>query len=248
MDSPDAMKAMVLCAGYGTRLGDLTREIPKPMLLLEGKPILAYILQHLRNHGCTEVAVNLHFKPELIQDYFGDGSKWGLRIHYSYEEKLLGTAGALRNFQRFLESESRFLVQYGDIITDQNLTEILDFHQQNNATATLLLHQRHNSNSAVTLDAKSRIIGFLERPSDEARRKVETPWVNSGLAVLTPEVLQLIRLGIPSDLPRDIYPLLIPSGGLYGFRLNGYRCAIDGPERLERARADFAAGKCRIQF
>lgn len=240
------MKAMVLCAGYGTRLGNLTREIPKAMLSIEGKPILSYILQHLRNHGCTEVAINLHFKPELIQDYFGDGSKWGLRIHYSYEEKLLGTAGALRNFQRFFENESRFLIQYGDIITDQNLTEMFEFHRENNAAATLLLHQRHNSNSAVTLDEKSRIIGFLERPSDEARRTVQSPWVNSGLAVLTPEVLQLIRA--PSDLPRDIYPLLIPSGSLYGFRLTGYRCAIDGPERLERARADFAAGQCQIQF
>jgi mannose-1-phosphate guanylyltransferase len=99
------MKAMVLSAGYGTRLGDLTREIPKPMLDVNGHPILTYILANLKKHGFTEVAINLHFRPELIREYFGDGKNIGLRLTYSYEPELLGTAGGVKNVQPFFETE-----------------------------------------------------------------------------------------------------------------------------------------------
>jgi len=86
------MRAMVLSAGYGTRLGNLTREMPKPMLFLEGRPMLEHIICHLARQGFDQIAINLHFKPEIVQNYFGDGSKWCVKITYSYEPELLGTA------------------------------------------------------------------------------------------------------------------------------------------------------------
>jgi len=242
------MKAMVLCAGFGTRLGDLTREIPKPMLPLQGRPILEYIIANLRAHGFGDIAVNLHFLPEVVRGHFGDGSKMGVSISYSDEERLLGTAGGLKKMEAFLSGSDPFLAHYGDIVTDQDFSAMLAFHRQRGALATLLLHQRAKSNSVVTLDDESRIVGFLERPSEEARRGATSNWVNSGICLCSPEIFKHIASGVPSDLPRDIFTKLVPKGRLFGFPLSGYRCAIDSTERLAEARAAIAEGRCKVRL
>lgn len=236
---------MVLCAGFGTRLGDLTREIPKPMLPLNGRPMVAYILSHLRRHGFDEIALNLHFKPEIIRNYFGAGVASGVRLAYSHEPALMGTAGGVKQVEKFFRDAPEFLVHYGDVVTDQDFTAMLQFHRQRGALATLLLHQRAKSNSVVTLDADGRIVGFLERPSDDARSGHNSPWVNSGICICTPEILDHIPPDRPSDLPRDIFPMLISTRRLFGFPLTGYRCAVDSPARLIEAQAALAEGRCQ---
>lgn len=239
---------MVLCAGYGTRLGDLTREIPKPMLSLRGRPILEYILAHLRSHHFIQVAVNLHFLPEAIRAHFGGGAALKIKLTYVYEDRLLGTAGGIKNMEAFLSLSDPFLVQYGDVVTDQDFTAMLRFHRERAALATLLLHQRAHSNSLVSLDAEGRITGFLERPDDQARRGVPTNWVNSGICLCRPEIFGHIPPQTSCDLPRDIFPKLIGTGRLFGFPLSGYRCAIDSPARLAEASAAVAEGRCRISL
>lgn len=239
------MKAMVLCAGLGTRLGELTREIPKPMLDLQGQPLLAYLLGHLCRQGFDQIAINLHFKPEMIRDYFGDGIRGQLALTYSYEPQLLGTAGGVKNMESFFRDEPAFLVQYGDILTDQDFAAMLAFHHERRALATLLVHQRLKSNSIVNLDDTGRITAFLERPDERTRAGQSSRWVNSGVCICAPEVLDAIPAGVPCDLPRDVFPKLIASGRVYGFALTGYRCAIDSPERLAEARAAQAEGRCR---
>ena len=242
------MRAMVLCAGYGTRLGDLTRETPKPMLLLQERPMLEYIICHLARHGFDQIAVNLHFMPDTIRDYFGDGSRFGVELVYSYEPELLGTAGGVKKTADFLGAGGAFLVHYGDVLTDQDFTTIMHFHRKRKALATLLLHQRERSNSVVSLDKEGRIIGFLERPTEEARRGVQSPWVNSGICICDPQLLDEIPGGVACDLPRDIFPRLIDSHRLFGFPLSGYRCAVDSPNRLAEARTAIADGRCQIQL
>jgi mannose-1-phosphate guanylyltransferase/phosphomannomutase len=239
---------MVLCAGYGTRLGGLTREIPKPMLPLNGRPILEYILAHLRSHHFDQIAVNLHFLPQAIRSHFGDGSALKIDLTYVYEERLLGTAGGVKNLEPFLSASDPFLVQYGDVVTDQDFAAMLRFHRERGALATLLLHQRARSNSLVSLDDRGQITGFLERPGEEARRSVSTNWVNSGICLCRPEMLAHIPPQVPCDLPRDIFPKLIPTGRLFGFPLSGYRCAIDSPARLAEADAAIADGRCHISL
>lgn len=160
------MRAMVLSAGYGTRLGDLTQETPKPMLRLQERPMLEYIICNLARHGFNQIAINLHFMPDAIRDYFGDGSRLGVELVYSYEPELLGTAGGVKKMADFLGAEDVFMVHYGDILTDQDLTAMLRFHREHKTLATLLLHQRARSNSVVSLDQQGRIIGFLERPTE----------------------------------------------------------------------------------
>ena len=242
------MKAMVLCAGFGTRLGDLTRELPKPLLPLNGQPLLAYLLGHLKTQGVCDVAINLHFLPHLIREHFGDGSRWNMKFSYSHEETLLGTAGGVKKMAMFFRDEPpAFLVQYGDVLTDQDFTSLAKFHSEKNALATLLVHQRAKSNSVVSLDPVGRVIGFLERPTDEARRGVVSPWVNSGICICSPEILTRIPPDKPCDLPRDVFAPLVGTGRLFGFPLSGFRCAIDSAERLAEARRAVAEGVCRVQ-
>lgn len=239
------MKAMVLCAGLGTRLGELTREIPKPMLAIQGRPLLAYLLGKLWQHGFNQIAINLHFKPELIRDHFGDGVAHQLELTYSYEPQLLGTAGGVKKMEAFFRGEPAFLVHYGDILTDQDFSAMLAFHRERGALATLLLHQRLKSNSIVSLDDTGRITGFLERPDEKSWEGHSSRWVNSGVCICAAEVLEAIPAGVTCDFPRDIFPKLIVSNRVYGFALRGYRCAIDSPERLAEARAAVADGRCR---
>ena len=241
------MRAMVLSAGYGTRLGDLTQETPKPMLRLQERPMLEYIICNLARHGFNQIAINLHFMPDAIRDYFGDGARFGVELVYSYEAELLGTAGGVKKMADFLGAEDVFMVHYGDILTDQDFTAMLRFHRERKALATLLLHQRARSNSVVSLDQEGRIIGFLERPTEEARRGVKSPWVNSGIYLCDPQLLHEISADIACDFPRDIFPRLINSQRLFGFPLSGYRCAVDSPARLSQARAAIAEGRCQIQ-
>ena len=140
------------------------------------------------------------------------------------------------------------MVHYGDVLTDQDFTAMTHFHRERKALAILLLHQRVRSNSVVSLDKEGRVIGFLERPTEEARRGAKSPWVNSGVYICDPQLLDEIPAGVTCDLPRDIFPKLIDSGRLFGFPLSGYRCALDSPERLAEARVAMAGGRCQIQL
>jgi mannose-1-phosphate guanylyltransferase/phosphomannomutase len=240
------MKAMILCAGYGTRLGDLTRELPKPMLRLGEHPLLEYLVCHLARHAFNEIAVNLHFMPELIRDYFGDGARRGVRLTYSYEPELLGTAGGVKHMASFLADQGAFLVQYGDMVTNQDFTAMLRFHHERRALATLLVHRRPGSNSSVSMDAEGRIVGFLERPTEAQRAAAYSEWAFSGVTICQPELLAEIPPQTACDLPHDIFTRLTPGGRLFAFPLTGQRCAVDSVERLAQARAGVRQGHFRI--
>jgi len=234
------MKAMILSAGYGTRLGNLTKDLPKPMLDINGKPMLEYIINNLKKAGFTDLMINLHFMPEKIKSYFGNGENFGVKITYVYEKELLGTAGGVKNVENFFKKTNEpFLVHYGDVVNEQDFTEMLKFHKEKNALATLLLHQRKKSNSVVCLDNENRIVDFLERPSEEERKGIKSPWVNSGVCICSLEVLDLIPEKATCDLPRDIFSKNIQSGRMFGFPLNAFRCAVDSVERLEQVIAHY---------
>ena len=237
------VKAVVLCAGYGKRLGRLTALVPKPMLLIHGEPLLAYTLRYLRSHGIRDVAINLHHFPEQIPDYFGSGADFDMALRYSHEETLLGTAGSVKHLAEYLGNEEEFLVLYGDLLIDQDLGQLIDFHRRHGALATLVLHRRPGSNSLVKVGPGGRITGFLERPTPAQRRANPWPWVNSGLQVLNYAVLEMIPDRSPADLPLDLYAPSLATERLYGFPLSGYRTAIDSPERYARAQADVASGR-----
>jgi NDP-sugar pyrophosphorylase family protein len=237
------MKAMILCAGYGSRLGDVTRDTPKPLLRVGGNFLVDYILGNLRKHGYSEVMINLHHQATKIRSGLASWAERGIAIHYSDEEVLLGTAGALKKVETFFAQEDAFLVHYGDIVTDLDLTKMLRFHRERRATATILVHRRQKSNSALSFDEHNCVQQFVERPSEAFWNTVDSTWVNSGVLIVSPRVLELIPKSGPSDWPRDIFPHLIRSQTLYAYCLEGYRIAVDSPDRLAQLENDIQSRK-----
>ena len=235
----------MLCAGYGTRLGDLTRERPKPMLPLGDDALIGHTLRHLAAQGFDEVAINLHFMPELIERHVGDGARYGVAVRYAREPVLLGTAGAVRNLAGFLGADDDFLVLYGDLFLDEDLAAMMRAHRDRKAAATLLLHQRAGSNSLVQMGDDRRITGFVERPDEATRARMPFPWVNSGAQMLHRSMIGRIPREGSADLPRDVYARAVGDAALYGHPLTGYRCAIDSPARYDEARAALADGRYR---
>jgi NDP-sugar pyrophosphorylase family protein len=247
-----AMKALVLCGGFGTRLGALTEDTPKPLLPLdeEGRPLLAYTLAWLARHRVRDVAINLHFLGDRIEAAVGDGAALGVRVRYEREASLLGTAGTVRALASWFGDDDA-LVVYGDLLLDEDLGAMRACHAQRAADATLLLHRRAQSNSVVTMDADGRITAFLERPRDDDPSRASDgreTWVNSGVAILGRAVRERIPAErVPCDLPRDVYAPLVAAGArLHGYPLRGYRCAIDSPERYEEARRAVRDGVLRV--
>lgn len=237
------MKALVLCAGLGTRLGPLTAETPKAMLPVNGEPLLAHTLRHLARQRMLDVTVNLHFKGESIRSFFGDGSDFGVRLRYLDEPSLLGTAGTVRSLMPHLDTREDLFVLYGDLLIDQDFGEMERLHRERAADATLLLHQRLGSNSLVRMDPDGRITAFLERPTEDQRLANPHPWVNSGVAIVGPRARDLIPTKSPADLARDVWASSVHDLRLFGVPLTGYRCAIDSAARLAEADAACRDGR-----
>ncbi|HEX7059084.1 MAG TPA: nucleotidyltransferase family protein, partial [Solirubrobacterales bacterium] len=158
------MRAMVLAAGLGTRLRPITYAIPKPMVPVVNRPVMEHIVRLLARHGLTEAIANLHWFPETIEGHFGDGSRFGVSLSYSREEKLLGTSGGVRNAAGFLGDS--FLVISGDALTDIDLAAMREFHDSHDGIATLATKRVEDTSQfgvAIT-GSDGRIQGFQEKP------------------------------------------------------------------------------------
>jgi NDP-sugar pyrophosphorylase family protein len=227
------MKAVLLAAGKGERLKGTVDDIPKPMIRYKGKPILQYNIELCRLFGVSELFINTHHLPEVIRSYFGDGSAFGVQIHYSYEEEMLGTAGALNNFRDRL-SRGEFFVLYGDNLSNFDLASLMKEFQTRDCVGVIAFHYREDvSQSGVGEFAKDgRILRFVEKPAAGA---TDSHWVNAGIYYLSPRILQHIPPGF-SDFARDIIPdLLNQNISLYGVRSNTPLKAFDTPDLLHDA-------------
>ncbi|MCB0126804.1 MAG: nucleotidyltransferase family protein [Caldilineaceae bacterium] len=209
------MKALILAAGKGTRLRNLTRDCPKPMLTVGNRPLLDQLVCWLRRHGITEIAINLHHLPAVIPAHLGDGHDKGVAITYSHEEQLLGTAGAAKRLQSFLNEP--FVVIYGDGYTNLDLSRLIKFHQHRKETkwpdmlVTVALY--HVANPAecglVTLDADGRISHFVEKPDPT---EIFTDLASAGILICEPALLDRIPEQGSYDFGRDLFPVLLEQG------------------------------------
>lgn len=206
------MKALILAAGKGTRLQHLTLNCPKPMLPIQGQPLLAHLVCWLRAHNITQIAINVHHHPAVIMGYFGDGQRMDVNITYSYEEQLLGTAGAAKRLEAFLTEP--FVVVYGDVYTNLDLTRLIHFHEWHQQTAlpnllaTLALYRVPNPTECglVEVDATGRITRFVEKPPMD---QVFTELANAGVMICKPEILDFIPQNTVYDLGRNLFPALL---------------------------------------
>jgi NDP-sugar pyrophosphorylase family protein len=225
------LKALILAAGKGTRLKHLTANRPKPMLPVGNIPLLEHHLRWLHSHKITEIAINLHHSHSVITDYFGDGRNFGVSIHYSYEETLLGTAGAAKRLEGFLDQP--FVVVYGDVFTNLNLQRLLQFHRMKvknmapDQTMTLSLYQVPNPTECglVGLDADGRITRFVEKPPAE---QVFTRLANAGVMVCETGILAEIPSETVFDFGADLLPKLLASQApLFGQEVESDEYVID---------------------
>jgi len=225
---------MILAAGEGSRLKPLTDHVPKCMVPVGGKPILEHTLTWLRRYGVTEIVVNLCHLPHVIREHFGNGSRWEVGITYSLETEVLGTAGGVKNVAEFFDGP--FLVWYGDNLSTCRLDQLWQFHQEKGGVATIALYHRDDPTRSgiVGLDDQERITRFLEKPRPD---QVFSHWVNAGIFVLEPAVLDFIPNEGPSDFGRDVFPALLAQGLLlYGYRMHPDERLywIDTPQDLRR--------------
>jgi mannose-1-phosphate guanylyltransferase len=228
------LKAVLLAAGLGKRLGFLTASVPKPLLEVHGKPILLHNIELCRSHGIYELFINTHYQASKIRDFLGHGKRFGVSITYSYERELLGTAGALNNFKPNLQ-DSPFFVIYADNISDLDLRAIYHYHQLEQGIATVALYEKRNVSISgiAVLGEQGRIIQFIEKPSPEQE---VSHLVNAGIYVLSPKIFEYIPSGF-SDFGADIFPRLISKGeGFYGMVMKGKVEAIDTLELYDETR------------
>jgi len=206
------MKAMVLSAGLGERMWPLTEGRAKPSLPLLNRPIIAFALEHLARHGVKEAVINLHHQPESIRGTVGDGGKLGLKVHYSEEPILLGTAGGLKKAEPLLKDSGSFFMINSDSLSDCNLGEVLKKHQESGALATMVLMPQDPKAvySTVEMDDRERIVRIAGNPQSESNPRAGR-YFFTGIHVLEPEIFDFIPPG-RSDINKDVYPPLISSG------------------------------------
>ncbi|MDT8445843.1 MAG: nucleotidyltransferase family protein [bacterium] len=229
-------KAMILAAGLGTRLRPLTDHLPKPMVTVQDKPVLQHSIELCRQHGINQIAINLSHLPDVITDYFGDGSSFGVQLQFSMETELQGTAGALRPFLSFFDQT--FVVIYGDVLSHTDLSRMLAFHQEKGGVATIGLYRVPNPQECglVDLDSEGRVTRFVEKPPID---EVFTDLANAGIYVLEPEVLDFVGSGF-SDFGKDVFPALLEQAReMYGYPISEYLIDIGSLEKLEQARRQF---------
>jgi NDP-sugar pyrophosphorylase family protein len=217
------MRAMILAAGYGTRLWPLTIDRTKPAIPVLGRPLVGYVAEYLARYGYTDVAVNLHHQPESVREALGDGSRFGVNLHYVYEPVILGTSGALDNARSLLE-ESTFVVVNGKIVTDINLTEALETHRRTNALATLVLQPNPARERFSIIETDEGLItgigGMPTQASDNAgdvssndeTLADEVPLMFTGIHILEPRIFDYIPRGVFSDTVMDVYLPAIAKG------------------------------------
>lgn len=226
------MKALILAAGRGTRVRPLTDHLPKPMIPIVNKPVMAFLVEHLCLHGFNQIMVNTSYLSPQIESYFRDGHQFGAEMAYSFEGRLengelvdepLGSAGAIRkihNHSGFFNET--FVVICGDAVIDLDFGELLEFHRSSNAIATIALREVDESEvhnyGVVVMDGDGLITEFQEKP---AREVAKSRVVNTGIYIFEPEILDWIPQDGPFDIGGQLFPLLAESGqAMYGLNMN----------------------------
>ncbi|MEM7140479.1 MAG: sugar phosphate nucleotidyltransferase [Actinomycetota bacterium] len=240
------MKAVIMAGGEGTRLRPLTSNVPKPMMPLANRPMMEHILDLLKQHGFDEIVVTVAFMANHIRDWFGDGSEFGVRMVYATEETPLGTAGSVRNAME--ELTEPFLVISGDVLTDIDLTKIVEAHREQQAMATIGLIRVENPlefGIVITKDDGS-IERFLEKPG---WGQVFSDTVNSGIFVLEPEIFDYIEADKPVDFSSEVFPaLLADEKPLFGAVAEGYWEDVGNLESYVSAHADILERKVIVDI
>lgn len=239
------MKALILIGGQGTRLRPFTCSTPKPMLPIANKPFLLYQLELIKKYGIKDVVFCVSYLEDCFKKYFGSGKRFGLNIEYTEEKIPLGTGGAVKNAQKYIDDT--MVVFNGDVLTDLNIKELLGLHKARRSKITIGLVKVEDPTmfGLVETARNGRIERFIEKPS---RDEVTCNTVNGGTYIFEPEVLDLIPAGQNYSLERGLFPqaldLKLP---IYGFAYSGYWLDIGTIDKYLQAHIDILGGKTRFK-
>ncbi len=240
------MKAMILAAGFGTRLRPLTNHTPKPLLPIGGKPLMEWNLLLLRQFGITEVIINLHHLGAQIQSAFGNGSALGMRLRYSHEAVILGTGGGLKQAEPFFLGQP-FLVLNGDTLLELDLGALMAFHKQLGGVATMVVREDPEADrwGLVEVDQDWRVVRVNGRGRSDSR-SLET-YMFAGVHVMDPRLLKGIPVGQESSII-DAYQRSLAAGELVGgFLMEGYWSDVGTLARYEQAQRDVELELVRLR-
>lgn len=240
MNSIINIKAIILAGGRGNRLRPYTKYIPKPMLLVQGKPILEHIINSLKGSGITNIIFSVSYLSQKIKSYFGNGSKFGITINYIDEEPTnqLGTSGAIVKAQDLIRDT--FIVTYGDILRSLDISAVIEQHKNTHALATLVIYQNNSSKpkSIIKINKENRILSFRERPRKYSLRR--SVWSNASLYIFEPDIFKYIPRDINSDFGKDIFPKIIKDNGrIYAYKSKGYFIDIGDKNKLDKAQKSY---------
>lgn len=214
------MIAVILAGGQGTRLRNITKMIPKPMVPIDGKPILEYQIENLKKNGIQEIIFVVGYLKEKITDYFGDGEKWEVNIQYVIEEEPLGTAGALYYLKETIKDP--FILLFGDLVLDIYWKKMIDFHQKKEAEITLFAHPNSHpyDSDLLEIDKENKVIKWHSK--QETNRKNLRNLVNAGIYIISPNVLNAISRPQKKDFEKDILLPRIENNGIYAYCSSEY--------------------------
>jgi mannose-1-phosphate guanylyltransferase len=228
--------AILLVGGFGTRLMPLTKNTPKPMLTVAGIPVTEHQIAMAKAAGITEIVLATSYLSEIFTPYFGDGSKWGIKIKYAVEKEPLGTGGAIRNAAQLLTSNESIVILNGDVLSSHDLAEQIRQHEAHDADVTLHLTQVEDARAfgCVPTDDQGRVTAFLEKMDNPI-----TNQINAGCYVFNPRVLSTIPLDTVVSVERETFPQLVASNAaVYGYVENAYWLDIGTPRALLKASID----------
>lgn len=236
-----------MAAGLGTRLRPLTYSLPKPLIPIVNVPSIGHLMNNLKKYNIKEVVINLHYFPELITSFLEDGKKWKIKIHYSYEKKLMGTAGGVKLKERFFKDT--FMVLSADGISDINLKKVIKFHKKKKAIATVVLKpvDIKLEYGIVEINQDYKIVNFYEKPS--LSQIFTTNLVNTGIYVFEPEIFKYIPKGKFYDFGSQLLPKLVKlSLPIYGYITTEYWCDVGNLSEYRKAQHDCLEGKIKIKI
>ena len=235
------IKAVILVGGLGTRLQPLTNNIPKSVVPVLNRPFMEHTFAYLKSHGIEDIILTVNYLPEIIREYFGDGSDAGVRLTYCYEEEPMGTAGAVKNAEEYLDST--FLVLNGDVFTDLDLSDLIACHRENQSKATISLQWVENPSAfgVVETDAENRVQCFIEKPP---AGEETTNWINAGIYVLEPDILKYVPENTHHMFENGLFPRIVEEDEpVYGYEFRGYWLDTGTLEYYFSLNRDLLSGK-----
>ena len=231
----------MLVGGFGTRLRPLTLTTPKQMLPVAGRPMIEGVLAHLAAHGVDDVVLSLGYRPDAFLAAYPDARCAGVHLEYAVEPSPLDTAGAIAFAARAAGVEERFLVVNGDVLTDLDVSALVDFHEQRGAEGTIALTRVDDPSQfgVVPTDADGRVLAFVEKPP---RDEAPTDLINAGYYVLEPSVVERVPVNARVNIERETFPAMVADGSLFARADDAYWLDVGTPERYLQASLDLLTG------